>query len=196
MSFLRFRRADGSIFQYQCIALPDGGRMLTYFDITDLKHTEAALQESVERYDLAMRGASEALWDWDAGSNIIYVSSRFKELLGLPAELGGITPREWVALVHPDDRALDRAAMQAHLRQKADYFTVESRVRRADGTYIWIQNRGLGLRDASGRVYRIAGSFSDISARKESEIELARRVRSILDASSTPERASILTSMQ
>ena len=43
--------------------------MLTYFDITELKRTEEALRESLERHDLAMRGSNEALWDWDAASN-------------------------------------------------------------------------------------------------------------------------------
>jgi PAS domain S-box-containing protein len=166
------RRADGEVFQYQCIALPDGGRMLTYFDITDLKRAEAALQDSVERYDLAMRGSNEALWDWDAASDVIYISPRFKGFLGLSADVGGITPAEWEARVHPDDVALHRAAVRVHLRGELDHFTVESRVRRADGTYFWIQNRGVGLRDASGRVYRMAGSFGDITARKQAELEL------------------------
>jgi PAS domain S-box-containing protein len=167
-----FRRADGKIFQYQCIALPDGGRMLTYFDITELKRTEAALQASVERYDLAMRGANEALWDWDAATDAIYISSRFKEFLGLSPDVGGLTPAGWRTLLHPDDVERHNAALMAHLRGEADYFIVESRARRADGTYIWVQNRGVGLRDARGHVYRMAGSFSDITARKEGEAEL------------------------
>jgi PAS domain S-box-containing protein len=167
-----FHRADGSVLQYQCTALPDGGRMLTYFDITDLKRAEAALEASVERYDLAMKGANEALWDWDAASDVVYISPRFKEILGLPPELGGLTPAQWTALVHPDDVEVERAAMLAHLRGETEYFSVETRVRRGDGSYVWIQNRGVGLRDAEGRVYRMAGSFGDISQRKQVEIEL------------------------
>ena len=125
------RRADGKVLQYRCIALPDGGRMLTYFDITELKRAEEALSASLERYDLAMRGSNEALWDWDAASDIIYISPRFKELLGLPAETPGITPAEWETLVHPEDLGLHRQAIMAHLRGHTEFFRAECRVRRA-----------------------------------------------------------------
>ena len=166
------RHADGTILKHQCIVLPDGGRMLTYFDITELKRTEEALRESLERHDLAMRGSNEALWDWDAASNVIFISPRFNEFLGRRAERGDMTPAEWLELVHPDERALDREALIAHLRGDKPYYRSECRVRRADGSYVWIRNRGLGLRDASGRVYRIAGSMGDITLRKQAEIEL------------------------
>ena len=166
------RRADGKVLQYRCIALPDGGRMLTYFDITELKRVEEALSASLERYDLAMRGSNEALWDWDATSDTIYISPRFKELLGLPAETQGLTPAEWETLVHPDDLGVHKQAIMAHLRGQSAFFQAEYRVRRADGIYIWVQNRGVGLRNGGGHVYRMAGSFGDITGRKRGEIEL------------------------
>src|SRR6185437_15719161 len=89
-----FKRADGRFLQYECTALPDGGRMLTYFDITELKRTEAALHESLERYDLAMRGANEGLWDWDARTNRLHISDRFRELSALDTEASAILPEE------------------------------------------------------------------------------------------------------
>ena len=141
--------------------------------VVERKRAEEALGASLERYDLAMRGSNEALWDWDAARGIIYISPRFKEFLGLSAETSGITPAEWEALVHPEDLGLHRQAIMAHLCGQAEFFQVECRVRRADGSYIWVQNRGVGLRDAGGRVYRMAGSFGDITVRKRAEIELA-----------------------
>ena len=166
------RLANGKVIQYQCTALPDGGRMLTYFDITELKRIEQVLQESLERHDLAMRGSNEALWDWDAASDVIYISPRFNEFLGLPPERSSFSPAEWAELVHPDDRVKEREALMAHLRGDKPYYHRECRVRRADGSYLWIHNRGVGLRDASGRVYRMAGSMGDITLRKQAEIEL------------------------
>ncbi|MGH6905177.1 MAG: PAS domain-containing sensor histidine kinase [Geminicoccaceae bacterium] len=171
------RLADGTVLQHQCIALPDGGRMLTYFDITELKRTEEALRASVERYDLAMQGANEALWDWDAANDVIYISPRFKAFLGLPPAASGLTPAEWRMLVHPEDVGQHDRAMTAHLRGETPFFSLECRVRRPDGSYVWIQNRGLGVRDATGRVCRMAGSIGDISPLKQREGEVAEALR-------------------
>ena len=171
------RQADGTVLKHQCIALPDGGRMLTYFDITELKRVEDALRASVERYDLAMQGSNEALWDWDAARDVIYISPRFKAFLGLPPAASGLTPAEWKALIHPEDVKRHESAMTAHLRSETPFFSLECRVRRPDGSYVWIQNRGLGIRDATGRVYRMAGSVGDISPLKQREGELAEALR-------------------
>ena len=170
------RLANNKVLQYECVALPDGGRMLTYFDITQLKRIQEALRESVERYDLATQGSNEALWDWDAATDVIYISPRFKAFFGLPTSASGLTPPEWEAMVHPDDLERHRSAILAHLRGEAPFFSTECRVRRPDGSYAWIQNRGLGLRDGSGRVYRMAGSFGDITPLKEREDQLADAV--------------------
>ena len=151
--------------------------------VVERKRAEEALSAGLERYDLAMRGSNEALWDWDAASDVIYVSPRFKDFLGLPAETSGITPAEWETLVHPEDLGLHRQAMMAHLRGHTEFFRVECRVRRADGSCIWVRNRGVGLRDASGRVYRMAGSFGDITARKRAEIELRQAKEQAEEAS-------------
>ncbi len=74
------RTPDGRTFIYQCVALPEGGRMLTYFDVTPLKKVEQALRESEERYSLAMRGANEGLWEWKAGTGQVYVSPRLQTI--------------------------------------------------------------------------------------------------------------------
>ncbi len=46
---VEIQKADGSIYQFQCVVLPDNGRMLTYYDISDLKNTQAALAETLEQ---------------------------------------------------------------------------------------------------------------------------------------------------
>lgn len=165
-------RADGKVIQYRGIALPDGGRMLTYFDITDLKRAEAALQASVERYGLAMQGSNEGLWDWDARADELHISPRFKELAGLTTQADTISSGAWLGNMHPDDVEGYRRDVHAHLRGQTDFLSSEYRVRNRDGGYRWVLARGLGLRDANGRVYRMAGSLGDISDRKQIEFEL------------------------
>ncbi|MDX1433744.1 MAG: PAS-domain containing protein, partial [Gammaproteobacteria bacterium] len=167
-----FRLANGRQLQYQCIALPDGGRMLTYFDITDLKRTEEALRESEERYALAMKGSHDGLWDWDIESDRVYVSPRFKEITGLDPSIDYLTTAEIAPLLHPEDRSRHEEAMRAHLRGETEYFSAEYRMQSAGGEGVWVLNRGIGVRDDNGRVYRMAGSLTDITTRKQAEIAL------------------------
>ena len=60
-SLAEWRLADGRILEYRCVPLPDGGRMLTYYDLTHLKRTEAALQAAKEEAEQASRTKSEFL---------------------------------------------------------------------------------------------------------------------------------------
>jgi PAS domain S-box-containing protein len=169
-----YTSSDGRCFRVTERRTGEGGIVSIFAEITDLKAKEAALRASEERYALAMEGANEGMWDWDAGTSEIHVSDRFKALVGLRPDVATITPAEWEALVHPEDVARHREAVLAHLRGDVPCFVSEYRVRLPDGDCRWIFNRGLGVRDASGRVTRMAGSLGDVTARKETEIALLR----------------------
>jgi len=185
--------ADGTILNRQVVELPDGGRMITYFDITELKNVEESLRRSEERYALALRGSNDGLWDWDEESGLIYLSPRFKAIAAIGGETDHLAPHEWQARIHPDDLAHYRTALGEHLRGSTNFFSAEYRVRGDDGEYRWVQVRGLGLRGEDGRVYRMAGSLTDISARKESEIAL--RVAKEQAESATRAKSQFLANM-
>jgi PAS domain S-box-containing protein len=165
-------RSDGRSVLYRCVALPDGVRMLTYFDITPMKQAQAALRESEERYALAMQGAQEGMWDWRAADNRVFISQRFREIVGLDEQTEWLDPAAWEALVHPDDLALHKHAMREHLRGKTHQFDVEYRILVKDRGERWVRNRGIGIRDEHGKVHRMAGSLGSIDERKKAELEL------------------------
>ena len=164
--------ADGKTLQYHYIVLPDGDRMATYFDITGLKRTEEALRLSEERYALAVKGSNDGLWDWDTDNDRIYISPRFQEIAGMSHGKDVLDSAQLMASVHADDRARHLEAMQAHLRGDAAFYTAEYRLRGDDGVDRWVLNRGIGQRDESGHVYRVAGSLTDITVRKQAEMAL------------------------
>ena len=172
-------RADGKIIQYQCVALSDGGRMLTYFDITEIKRAEQALRESEERYALAMEGANEGLWDRDLRSEEIYISPNTEMLLGLETKGRKTTIAAWRERIHADDIERQRAAEHAHLQGETEFYTCEYRVLGQDGIYRWVLDRGLCLRDESGEVDRMAGSLGDITELKERERQLSELVEKL-----------------
>src|SRR3546814_1239772 len=80
----------------------------------------------------------------------------------------------WLARIHPDDVDEMRERMREHLRGNTEYYDHEYRMRGDDGSYRWVHSRGLGVRDDTGRVYRMEGSLSDITERKKAEHELLR----------------------
>ena len=164
--------ADGRILQAQCIALPDGGRMLTYFDITEIKRAERALRESEERYALAMEGTNEGLWDWDVESDRLHISPRFCKIVGWDRVETNISPEDWQQQVHPDDLPLMWQEIARHLRGETEFLSSEFRVKDLDGGYRWAVASGLGQRDENGRVYRVTGSIGDITQRKAAQAAL------------------------
>ncbi len=142
-----------------------------------LRQSEQALRESEERYQLAVDGANEGLWDWDLPSDQLYLSPRAQQVLSLE---GGGEPRrlrrDWIALAtyHPDDMPRTREALRAHLQGSTPHFDVEYRLRHADGTWHWYRQHGIALRDQKGRAYRMAGSMEDVTDRKNAEADRDR----------------------
>ncbi|HYR17939.1 MAG TPA: EAL domain-containing protein [Myxococcales bacterium] len=144
----------------------------TLLDITERRRAEHALRQSEERYALAERGANDGLWDWDLAGNRVYLSPRWKQMLGLREDELGSDPEAWFERVHPDDRDRLSADVARHLSGDTPNLEVEHRIRHADGTWRWVLLRGTAVRDAQGKATRMAGSQTDVTERKEAEEKL------------------------
>ena len=132
------------------------------------------VRESEERFQLAVEGAQDGIWDWDLRTGVLFLSDRFVALLGgyEPGEVPGHI--ETVkARVHPDDLDRSVAHLDSHLRRRTPY-DVEYRLRTTAGEYRWFHSRGQAIWDAAGRATRMAGSLSDITDRKMAEEDLRR----------------------
>jgi chemotaxis protein methyltransferase CheR len=126
------------------------------------------LQQSEERYDLAVTGSAAGIWDWDIGSEKLYYSDRMKELLGYaPDELLDTLDEFWNRL-HPDDYEAVRLALEQHLKQRVPYI-IDCRLQTKSGEYRWFHARGQALWDKTGRATRMSGSVTDITERKQVE---------------------------
>ena len=136
------------------------------------KQYERALSESERRYDLVLRATADGIWDWDLQANRVYYSPRWKALLGFSDPAIGDSPDEWLERIHSDDGPAIRRELDRHLQGETDRFEGEHRLRTAEGTFRWMLCRGLAERDANGRAVRMAGSLSDVHARRMAEEQL------------------------
>jgi diguanylate cyclase (GGDEF)-like protein/PAS domain S-box-containing protein len=141
-------------------------------DITARKTALEALKASEERYALAARAANDGLWDWNLPTNRIYFSPRWKSILGYnDGELDNHAHVWWDRL-HPDDLDLVKRAL-THLGEAGkDTLEIEYRIRHRDNSYRWVATRGIAVRDDAGTTYRLVGSQTDITPRKEAEEQL------------------------
>ncbi|BAY10420.1 PAS domain-containing protein [Calothrix sp. NIES-2098] len=144
-------------------------------DLTARKQAEQALQESEQRWQLALQGNNDGIWDWNVQTNEVFFSPRWKEMLGYQDHEITNNIDEWSERVHPEDLDWVLEAIRDHFDKKTPYYVTEHRVQCKDGSYKWILDRGQALWDSTGNVVRMVGSHTDINDRKQIEEELKRQ---------------------
>jgi PAS domain S-box-containing protein len=156
------------------------------------QHQNQALKESELRWRFAIEEAGDGLWDWNIADNTLFVSARWKAMLGYTEDeiAEGISANgidQWETRIHPDDKAHTLVALQACLDQKKDIYTSEYRLKCKDGHYKWILDRGVVVsHDDKGKPMRMIGVDNDITERKQREmnaIEYNAQLSAIFDLS-------------
>ncbi|HEU0006311.1 MAG TPA: PAS domain-containing protein, partial [Terriglobia bacterium] len=178
----RLRRKDG---KYRWLLdngvprfAPDGsflGFIGSCVDITDLKETEEALRESQKRYRMATSAGRVGVWDLNLETREIYVDPQLKALLGIREEEIGNHLDDWIGRLHPDDLGSATALAQAHIRGETSFYEFEHRVLHKDGSIRWFLARGRLPRRSEGAVFHMFGTYTEITERKEAELQVERQ---------------------
>lgn len=142
-------------------------------EIEKRKQAEETIRASKERYEQAVTGSSDGIWDWNVLTNTVYFSPRMKELLGYEDDELDSSFAAWETRLHADDREQTLAALKKHLEQRSPY-RVEFRLRMKSGDYNWFLGRGQAVWDDTGRAIRMSGALTDISRQKAQERALQR----------------------
>jgi PAS domain S-box-containing protein len=176
----RFRRKSGEIrwgYLSATIIEFEGKKCLlsTVSDITDLHHAAEALRQSEERLRMATEGATVGWWDWDLRGDSAVCNDIYYTMLGYSPQEFQLSFESWKELVFPDDREAAIRNLNKVLAGNLPTFTAEYRIKRKDGSWLWIQDIGRVLeRDAEGKAARAIGIHIDIHERKVFEETLFR----------------------
>ena len=145
------------------------GYVQLFTDVTNQKQAEDALRLNEQRFDLAMQGSNDGLWDWDVNTTQVYYSPRWKEMLGYADhELENLFST-WEKLVDPEDRETVSKLLAECISGQRESFEVEFRMRHKNGHWVDVLSRGKLARDEQGRPSRFVGTHVDISERKQFE---------------------------
>ncbi|MGB0714753.1 MAG: PAS domain-containing protein, partial [Phycisphaerae bacterium] len=186
----RLLLADGTyadVFDRAFIARDQTGKATRVLgamsDMTLRRRAEKQLAELQDRFESAVLGASEGLWDYNPATAEVWYSDSFKQLVGLtPDQYDSFKPHldSFLELIHPDDKEPTMSAVNSHVERNTTY-DVEYRLRMPSGEYHWFRARGRSVRDASGRALRMSGSITSIQDQRvaESRHDLAIRAAGV-----------------
>lgn len=133
--------------------------------VNELSRSRAEARGNEKRFELAVQGSADAIWDWDLASDKMYLSPRFEEMLGYSEGQLSHLFTAWLRQVHEEDRDRVRETLQHHI-DNGGLFFCEFRMRTAKDDWRWILGRGKVSDDGKGRAVRMVGSFSDVTERK------------------------------
>ena len=185
-----FVRRDGSTFPVEATSraiVRNGvshGSVVAFSDISKRKQQEQIIHLAQERLNLALDGSGLALWDWNIADDRVYLSDRWSQMLGGEKHEVVINSVELFGLVHADERQHLESSLVSVLKGQTEFYSVEFRVHRIDGAWIWIHTHGKVVeRDATGRVVRMTGTNADITERRNAE-EVLRLAKEAAEAAS------------
>lgn len=143
--------------------------MIRLTDITNVKKTEEKLRRSQERYELALDGANDGIWDWDLVNNIVFFSKRYKSMLGHTDKSFPNDPMEFFKHVHSEDVDRVRGVLKDCFAGRLDSCNEIFRMKHRNGDVLWILARGKAQRDQDGRSIRMSGSHTDITEQRKAQ---------------------------
>jgi len=143
-------------------------RSLLINPLKNLAISERKIKQSEERYQLAIQGSNDGIWDWNIEENDLYLSPRLSSMMGYGQALNKQlvnADKLFIDYIHNDDEEKAKKALQEHFKDDVP-LDFDFRMRVANGHYRHFRIRGLALKGENGRALRMAGSLTDITELK------------------------------
>ncbi|SDL00654.1 PAS domain S-box-containing protein [Catalinimonas alkaloidigena] len=133
--------------------------------------TEALAQAEEQRLLLA-KVTNDVLWEWDLDTDLVTWNEHIRTHFGYPWEVVGTRLDAWADCIHPDDHERLVGSIYAALERGEERWEGSYRFRRADGAYVFVQDRGYIVRNAAGKAVRMLGSMRDVSQEQKSRLTI------------------------
>jgi PAS domain S-box-containing protein len=156
-------------YEARLIGLSDNRVLSIVRDITARRRSEDALIEAQRRYALATAAGGIGVWQLDVANRTVQAEGGLLASLGYAEGDVGDRLADWLALLSPDDVGDVESRLNAHISGASPAFDAEFRMIGKDGSVIWIHSRGAAVGSADGAVSRVAGTYMDITDRREAE---------------------------
>jgi len=143
----------------------------TSMDISERKQLEERLRESKVRFSYALDAAHSGIWEWNVENDRLSWSEQVWGLYGLEPHSRELNHELCVMTVHPEDREMVSGMIRSAVRSETSA-SVEYRVSYPDGSIHWLRSMGMPLKNRHGQVVRYIGTITDITDRKQTELEL------------------------
>ncbi len=150
--------------------------MLIAFTVMQHAFAGGALAQGLisdaEQKALALVGAGHAIWDWDTARDRIETGREIEQALGFKRGALDGPARNWLGLIHPSERDLFRAVLDAVVNQRRGRINLDFRMRAEDGHFLWFLLKARPIVGSDGEVMRCTGTIEDITDQKLAEERL------------------------
>ncbi len=150
-------------------------------NLKEIKELEKDKEKLLLRYDRALEGSRDGLWDWDLVNNKVFFSKNWKKMLGFEEDELANEFDEWNKRIHPDDVDKVIKDIKNNQEKKTTYYKNIHRMKHKNGFYVWILDRGKTYFDEGGKAIRMLGFHSDITELKNLEIDLKNTKKELLE---------------
>ncbi|HLJ85560.1 MAG TPA: ATP-binding protein [Candidatus Angelobacter sp.] len=164
------RRKDGALIDVEITSLDEfwNGQPVCLElirDVTQQRLADAQLRDWQKRYEGAVQASGQILYDWMVECDEITYAGSIQEKLGYDSSAlaGGIA--RLTELIHPEDRPLFEKEVHRVLSTH-EPFSLEFRLQKKDGTYLYIENKGRFIAEWGVRPSRMVGFLTDVTSRR------------------------------
>ncbi|MES2727812.1 MAG: PAS domain S-box protein [Bacteroidota bacterium] len=171
----RYIRIDGTMVPLSWSARWDSTDQLMYCvarDVTQKKKAEEEIIKSNERFEYVTQATFDAIWDWDIVNDLIYWGSGFKTLFGYSNINEFVKGNEWKNRIYKDDIKNVIQSLDTFLQGRELNWTYEYKYLKADGTYAYVLDKAIAVRDPAGNAIRMIGAMQDLTKQKQEEHRL------------------------